>query len=49
MEALYEEYNYPSYAKFIIIVKEHGIKASHKEIKLFIDKQTVQQLHKLTP
>ena len=49
MEALYEKYNYPSYGKFIIIAKEHGINATQKEIKLFIDKQTVQQLHKQTP
>ena len=45
MEKLYIENNYPSSNRFYQILKENGIIKSHKEVKEFIEKQSVQQGH----
>lgn len=44
MEELYKKYNYPSANYFYQILKENGIKATHKQVKDFIDKQSIQQI-----
>lgn len=46
MEDIYREYNYPSLKRFTEILKDRGLKKSQKEIKEFIEKQNVGQLHK---
>ena len=46
MENLYKINNYPSATRFYDILKENNIKASHKEVKAFVDKQNVQQVLK---
>lgn len=46
MEALYIKYNYPSAAKFYQILKENGINQSHSQVKAFIEKQAISQVHK---
>ena len=46
MDALYKKYNFPSAGKFCQILKENGVKATHKQVKEFIEKQSVAQVHK---
>lgn len=46
MEELYRENNYPSTNQFYKILKENGIQATLKQVKEFIEQQSVQQLHK---
>jgi hypothetical protein len=46
MEELYKKYYYPSENKFYQILKEHNISVTHKEVKDFISKQNVSQIHK---
>lgn len=45
MEELYVSSNYPSATRFYKILKEKGIKATHKQVKDFIKKQSVAQVH----
>jgi hypothetical protein len=45
---LYKKYNYPSFAKFSQILKQNNVVVKNKEIKEFINKQSVNQLHKRT-
>ena len=46
MDALFKQYNYPSANKFYQILKENNIKATHNQVKEFIEKQAVSQVHK---
>jgi hypothetical protein len=46
MEELYKKYYFPSAARFYQILKEHGVKATHAQVKKFISSQGVQQVHK---
>ena len=46
MEDLYKKYNYPSKNRFYSILKENGIKKTHKEVHEFIEKQNIHQVHK---
>lgn len=48
LSRLYKKYNYPSLAKFTQILKQNNVVIKNKEIKEFIDKQNVNQLHKRT-
>lgn len=46
MELLYKNHNYPPANRFYQILKENDIKATHTEVKEFISKQAVNQVHK---
>ena len=46
MEALYKNNFYPSEKRFYEILKENNIKATHKDVKEFINNQAVNQIHK---
>ena len=46
IEELYVKYNYPSVAKFVQILKANGKSFTNKEVKDFISKQSVAQVHK---
>jgi hypothetical protein len=46
MEDLYKQNNFPALNRFSQLLKENGIKKTQKEIKDFIEKQNVNQLHK---
>ena len=47
MDALYKKYNYPSAVRFYQILKENGItNQSHSQVKAFVDKQAISQVHK---
>ena len=47
MDALYKKYNYPSAVRFYQILKENGITdQSHSQVKAFVDKQAISQVHK---
>jgi len=47
MDVLYEQYNYPSAKRFYDILKEKGHKYTLAEVKAFIEKQNVAQVHKV--
>lgn len=47
MEVFYQEYNYPAAKRFYEILKEKGHKYTLKEVKEFIEKQNVAQVHKV--
>jgi hypothetical protein len=49
LNKLYKKYNYPSIRKFSQILKQNNIIIANKELKLFIEKQSVNQVHKRTP
>ena len=47
MDELYKIYNYPSAVRFYQILKENGItNQSHSQVKAFVDKQAISQVHK---
>lgn len=46
MEKLYKDNFFPSEKRFYDILKENGYKLTHKEVKEFIEKQAVSQVHK---
>ena len=46
MDILYEDFNFPSAKRFYDILKEKGHKYTLKEVKYFIEKQNVAQVHK---
>ena len=49
MEELFKKFNYPSFAKFKIILKNHNVQFTNDEIKEFINNQVSTQLHKTMP
>ena len=46
MEELYIKFAFPSASRFYEILKENGVKATHAQVKEFISKQAVSQIHK---
>jgi hypothetical protein len=46
MEELFKKNFYPSEKRFYEILKDNGIKRTHKEVKDFINLQAVNQIHK---
>lgn len=48
MEELYKKFNYPSLEKFKIILKNHNVPYTNKEVNEFIENQVSFQLHKTT-
>jgi len=46
MEDVYKEYNYPAAGKLYAILKDKGMKYTLNEVKDFIKKQGVAQVHK---
>ena len=46
MEELYAKFNFPSADKFKKILERNGINATLKEVKEFIKKQSINQIHK---
>lgn len=46
MEELYNKYNFPSIDKFKKLLKANGINYTPKELSNFINKQSIQQVHK---
>ena len=46
MEELYKKHFYPSEKRFYEILKDNGIKRTHKEVKDFINIQAVNQIYK---
>jgi hypothetical protein len=46
MDELFKQYNYPPANRFYQILKGNGIKATHLQVKEFIEKQVVSQVHK---
>jgi hypothetical protein len=46
MEELYKNNNYPALKRFTELLKENNLKKTQKEIKEFLSKQIVTQLHK---
>lgn len=48
LNELYKKNFYPSIAKFYQICKNNGVKRTYKQLREFIDNQTVEQLHKVT-
>ena len=46
MDKLYEDYLFPSAKRFYEILKDKGFNHTLKEVKEFIEKQNVAQLHK---
>ena len=46
MEELYVKYNYPGIDKFKKILKANNINYTAKEVTDFINKQSIQQVHK---
>ena len=46
MDALFKQYNYPPANKFYQILKGNNIKATHNQVKEFIEKQAISQVHK---
>jgi len=46
LEKIYKKFNYPSEKRLYTIIQELGMKASHKDLKEFIAKQSVYQIHK---
>jgi hypothetical protein len=47
MEVLYEDYNFPAAKRFHEILKEKGHKYTLAEVRAFIEKQNVAQVHKV--
>ena len=46
MEDIYKKFNYPSLAKFKEILKLNNIIVSNKDVKDFLNKQSINQVHK---
>ena len=46
MEALFKKFNYPSASRFYQILKDNGITQSHSQVKAFVDKHAISQVHK---
>lgn len=47
IQELYKNNFYPTEKKFYDILKDNGIKKTHKEVKEFIESQAVNQIHKV--
>ena len=48
LEELYKKYNYVGITKLHAIAKKEGLKTTMKEIKNFIEKQHIAQVHTTT-
>ena len=44
LQSIYKKYNYPSKNKLYALAKKEGVKATHKEIEDFLNKQSTQQI-----